>query len=346
MSSEDQQRDKNETSPETALYQMIRGHGVTQLIYVAAKLGIADLLGNGARSVDTLATSAGAHPRSLYRVLRALASLGIFAERDGRRFELTPLAEPLRSGVPGSLRNSAIMTGEEWFWRPYGQLLHSVRTGETAFNHVFGMGLFDYLESNSEAAKIFNNSMTGSTKNYADSVVSAYDFSGITTIVDVGGGHGSFLAAILKAEPSMRGVLFEQPSALDGARGLLEAEGVADRCELIAGDFFQSVPDDADAYILKWIIHDWDDDEAIGILRNCRRAMAPAGRLLLVEREAPPPGESSSGTLLGDITMMVIPGGLERTRGEYGALFESAGFRLSRVVPTESELSIFEGAPA
>ena len=332
-------------TPAERLQQMLRGFDVTQLIYVVAKLGVADHLEDGPRSSGELARAVGADPRALYRVLRAVASIGILARRGRDRFELAPLGELLRTGPPNSMRDSAIMWGEEWSWRAWGALLHSVQTGSTAFEHVAGMGLFEYLERNrGGAAEIFNNAMTRGSEAMVDEIVDAYDFSGIAKIVDVGGGHGAFLAGLLKANPQISGVLFDVPSVIEGAGDRIAAAGVADRCELVGGSFFESVPQGGDAYILKWIIHDWEDSKAVAILRNCRSAITEHGRLLLVERLLPAADEPYS-QLRGDITMMVLPGGMERTEAEFRALLESAGFRLSEVIESPSELNVLVGTP-
>ena len=334
----------DQTSPRETLDRMIRGSIHAQLLYVAAKLGVPDLLSDGPKTAEELADAVGAHSRSLYRVLRALSSLGVFIEDEEGRFALTPLSEALRTGVPDSMRNPAIMFGESWFWRPYGELHRNVMTGDGAFRHVFSRELFDYLAADPEAAEVFNDCMTASTAGHAAAVAQAYDFTGIETLVDVAGGHGSLLAQILKAHPHLKGVLFDQPGVVDGATRLLEAEGVSDRCRVVGGDFFESVPDGGDAYLLKWIIHDWEDEKAGVILRNCRRVMPQEGKLLIVEREMSPAGEPSSAKL-GDITMTVIPGGQERTSKEYRELLASSEFSLTRIVPTESELSVFEAVP-
>ena len=284
MSAQNDLQPPRQPSPSATLAQLIHGCASTQLLNVAARLGIADLLADGPKDAGALAAAAGAHPDSLRRVLRALATLGIFAERGDGTFALTGLSRLLRSGASGSLRASAIMYGEEWYWRPFGELLHSVLTGETAFDHVFGRSFFDYLGDHPKAAATFDDAMTSFTSDHAEAAMEAYDFSGLRNVVDVGGGHGSLLAAILKSNPSATGVLFDRPSVVAGAAAILEAEGVADRCGLVSGDMFESVPAGGDAYVLKWIIHDWDDAHAIAILKICREAIADDGRLLLIER--------------------------------------------------------------
>ncbi len=288
MSGQSNPQRSPEPSPAAVLSQLLRGSLVTQLIYVAAKLGIADLLKDGPKSGTELAASVQAHPRALYRVLRGLASLGIFAENEHGRFELTPLAEPLQTDAPGSLRGSATFYGERWWWQPCGELLHSVRTGRTAFDQLHGMVIYEYLDQHRGAAGIFNQHQTNMTVLDSAAVVAAYNFTGISTIVDVGGGHGALMARILKAYPQINGILFDQPSVLEGARRHMHAEGLAERCELVAGNFFESVPSGGDTYVLKDIIHNWDDHQAVQILKNCHRAALPrTGRLLVVEKVIP-----------------------------------------------------------
>ena len=344
MSKQNHSKILNEMSPTMELLQMVTGYRISQTIYVAAKLGIADALKDGPKSCDALARSTGTHTQSLCRLMCALASVGVFAEVEKGFFALTPLAVPLQTDAPDSVRSVAITFGEEWFWRPWGKLLHSIRTGENAFEHVFGTGIFEYFTQNAEASAIFNQCMTELTRRNAAAILTAYDFSRITKLVDVGGGNGTLIASILKENPQMHGLLFDLPPVIERAKRSMEMEDIADRCEFIGGDFFESVPAGADAYILKWIIHDFEDDQAVTILKNCRRGMAKDGRLLLVERillpgNAPDPGK------LSDITMMVLPGGRERTEAEFRELFDAAGFRLTRIIPTELENSIIEGQP-
>ena len=330
----------------TQLVEMILGKARTQLIAIAAELGIADLLVDGPRSIEELAETAGAHAPSLYRVMRALASLGVFAEIQPRVFALTPLAELLRDDAPGSLRSYAVMHGSECFFRPWSQLLHGVRTGESAFEKTFGTGLFDYLQQHPGESAAFNDAMTSISRQQAVAVCDAYDFSDFGTIVDVGGGHGLLLGAILKAHPSAMGLLHDLPSVVEGARASIEAEGLNDRCRIVGSDFFRDVPGGGDAYIMKFILHDWDDVRAGKILKNCREAMAPGGRALVLEAVIPP-GDAPFVGKLGDINMLVLTqGGRERTEAEFGDLFASAGLRLTRIVPTASHVSVIEGATA
>ena len=348
MESEDIAQKGPHPPPATGLSQLLRGSLVTQLIHVAATLGVADFLRDGPKSSDELAASLRVDPEALYRVLRALASLGIFAETDPHRFALTELAQPLRSDVPGSLRASAILYGERWWWQACGELLHSVRTGRPAFDHVHGEALFAYLDHVADAAAIFNDHQTNMTRQDAAAIVSAYDFRKCARVVDVGSGHGALTAAILKACPRTTAVLFDQPAVIEGAKQRLRAEGVIDRCSFSAGDFFESVPEGGDAYVLKDIVHDWDDDRAMTILRNCRRVMthAPAvtTRVLVVEKVIPPGNASFPGKLT-DITMLLVAGGRERTAKEYEALLTGAGLTLTRIVPTASPASVIEATP-
>jgi SAM-dependent methyltransferase len=329
--------------PQMSLDEMVNGARYTQLLYVAAKLGIADLLKNGPRSPDDLAQSIGANRRNLYRVLRALASLGVFAENRDGKFELTAKAEPLQSDVPGSLRATAIIYGEEWLYRPWGGLLDNVKADKPAFDRIFHMGFWEYLASNPEAGKAFDQAMTSRSARELTAVLSAYDFSSISKIVDVGGGQGQLISAILKANPDMRGILFDLPSVIEGSRGLLESEGVRDRCELVGGSFFESVPAGGDAYILQAVLHNWNDSNATVILQNCRRAMGDNGRLLIVDNVLST-GNESSPSKITNINMMVTLGALERTESEFRALLDAAGFRLTKVIPTQAR-SIIEGEP-
>jgi hypothetical protein len=327
------------------LRRMIVGYRLSQALHVAAKLGIADLLAEGPRRAEDLAGVTGSHPSSLFRVLRLLASEGVFEELEEGQFTLTPLAEPLRSDAPDSLRARAIFDGEEWNWHPWGNLLHSTKTGGSAFDHTYGVALFDYLKETPEAATSFDSLMAAQTRPWALSVVDAYDFADIGTLVDVGGGYGVLLAAILTAHPHLKGVLIDQPHVVAGAGPKLEEAGLAGRCETVAGDFFQSVPDGGDAYILKHVLHDWDDDRCVSILGNCRRAISNQGRLMVIEILVTPGNEPDYGKYL-DLNMLVLTKGRERTEAQYRTLFEAAGFTLSRVVATRSELSIIEGRPA
>ncbi|MDQ2973775.1 MAG: acetylserotonin O-methyltransferase [Acidobacteriota bacterium] len=328
--------------PSVAMLQMISGFWISRAIYIVAKLGLADHLRDGHKTADELAAVTGTHAPSLYRVLRALASVGVFAEDAKRAFALTPLSETLCTDAPGSLRAFATVELGEEHYPAWGELLHSVKTGEIAFDHAFGMPVWKFFEQNPENAKTFNDAMTGMTLAVNDAVLNSYDLSSISKIVDVGGGHGSLIASILKANPQMKGVLFDAPSVAEGAQGRIEVEGIADRCEVVAGDFFQSVPGGGDAYILKWIIHDWDDERSNTILRNCHRAMTENGKLLLVEAVVPRGSEPHFSKFI-DLNMLVMTGGRERTENEYRMLLETSGFKLTSIIPTESPMSVIEG---
>ncbi|MDP8923133.1 MAG: acetylserotonin O-methyltransferase [Chloroflexota bacterium] len=327
---------------QAALLRLMGGARVTQMLHIAAKLGIADLLAEGLRNCDELARLTDTHAPSLYRALRVLATVGIFAEVGERAFELTPLAQLLRSDAPGSARNYVIMQGEPWMWQAWGDAMHSVRTGEPAFEHVHGIDFFGYLAREPEAAVVFNAAMTGRAGMADVTVARAYDFSDAGVVCDVGGGHGVLLTTILEAHPGVRGILFDQPAVIDGARARIDAAGLAGRCDLVAGDFFEAVPAGADVYVMSNVIHDWDDERALVILRSCHQAMAPGGRLLIVETLIPPGNEPHFGKMV-DVQMLVLTGGGERTEAEYRALLAAAGFRPTRVIPTPSTVSIIEG---
>ena len=340
-------RQPNASSPplDAILMQMLFGGLMQQSISVAAKLGIADLLSDQPRTAAELAASTGTHEPSLYRVLRMLASAGIFMETADRRFELTPLASLLRSDAPNSMRDVAIMQGEDWNCRNTIELLHCVRTGATGQEKAHGMNLFEYLARHREDEDVFSRAMTNLSLSVVPAIVEAYDFSGVSKLVDVAGGHGLLLAGILKANPQVRGVLFDQPSVVEGAGALLEKEGVRGRVELVPGDFFESVPQGADAYIMKHIIHDWDDEGSVKILQNIREAMKGDGKVLIVEMVVPEGNEPSPAKVM-DVQMLIATGGKERTESEYRGLLESSGLRLNRVVPTRSSFSVIEGGCA
>ena len=339
---EQNEPEKAGVPPSVAMLQMISGFWISRAIYIVAKLSLADHLRDGHKTADELAAVTKTHAPSLYRVLRALASVGVFAEDAKRGFALTPLSETLCTDVPGSLRAFATVELGEEHYPAWGELLHSVKTGEIAFDHAFGMPVWKFFGQNPENAKTFNDAMTGMTLAVNDAVLSGYDFSSISKIVDVGGGHGSLIASILKVDPQMKGVLFDAPSVAEGAQSRIEVEGIADRCEVVAGDFFQSVPGGGDAYILKWIIHDWDDERSITILRNCHHAMTENGELLLVEAVVPHGSEPHFSKFI-DLNMLVMTGGRERTENEYRMLLEASGFKLTRLIPTESPMSVVEG---
>ena len=324
------------------LMQMLFGLTTSRAIGVAAELCIADRLKDGPKSSEELAGQAGVHARSLYRVLRACASIGVFSEDNEKRFSLTPLAEPLLSDVPGSLRAFAVMFTTDWQYQTWADLPFSVKTGKPAFDKVFGMPMFEYFWTNQKAGKEFNEAMTSNSAFASEAVLNSYDFSTASTVIDVGGGHGLLLASVLKKYPHLTGILFEVPAIAEEAKGLIDANGIGDRCERISGDFTKSVPAGGDIHILKHIIHDWNDEQCITILANCRKAIAPGGKVLVVEMVLPEGNEPSIGKLL-DLEMLLFLPGCERTEAEYQALFDKAGLEVSRVLPTPSPFSIIEG---
>jgi hypothetical protein len=331
-----------------ALNLLIGGYRVSQAIYVAAALNIPDLLAQGPRTSDELAQATGTHAGALYRVLRLLAGVGLCEEVAPHLFGLTSLGAALRADVPGSLRSMALMHLDSWKWEPWGHLLDSVRTGQTAFEQVRGVEVFAYLEEHPETARLFQEAMTGNTARSGRALTQAYDFSGVGHLVDVGGGRGLLLATILREHPAMRGVLFDRPSVVDAARETLEVAGVADRCEIVGGDFFEAVPAGGDAYVLRQVLHDWDDAHAAQILAYCRRAMGgTSGKLLVVEAAIASDYRQALPVLLLDLEMLVNFGGLQRTEDEYQALFAQAGFQLSAVIPLgdAGQFSVFEGTP-
>jgi ubiquinone/menaquinone biosynthesis C-methylase UbiE len=330
--------------PQAVMMGMLTGYWVSQALHVAAHLGIADLLKDGPQSIAQLAQATGSHARSLYRLLRALASKGVFSEDGQGRFALTPLGECLRSDVPNSQRSLAIMNGEEHY-RCWGELLYSVQTGQTAFEKLYGQPIFPYLAAHPRQARIFDDGMVGVHGAETKAMLDAYDFGGIGTLVDVGGGNGSLLLATLERHPSLRGMLYDRPDVIERARANVKAAGLEDRCTLAGGDFFETVPSGGDAYLMRHIIHDWNDEQSRTILRNCRKVVPASGKLLLIESAIPPGNEPNFAKFL-DLTMLVIPGGMERTEAEYRELLASAGFHLARIVPTPSVIDVIECVPA
>ena len=332
-----------EIPPPLQMLQLISGFWVSRCLYVAAKLGIADLLKDGPKSADELAAATNAHAPSLFRVLRALAAVDVLTQTEDKRFGNTPVSQTLRSDVPGSLRAFTMTELGEEHYPAWGELMHSVRTGEIAFDKAFGEPVWEFFAKHEENAKIFNDAMSGMTAQAEQALHAAYSFEGINTIIDVGGGHGGLITSILKRNPHMHGILFDSPQVIEGAKSKIAESGVADRCEVLGGDFFQSVPQSADAIIMKWIIHDWNDEQSIAIMKNCHRALPDNGKLILVEAVVPPGDEMHFAKFI-DLNMLVMTGGRERTEEEFRQLYEAAGFRLTRVVGTESPFSVIEGA--
>ncbi|MEH2214087.1 methyltransferase [Nostoc sp.] len=323
------------------MLQMISGFWVSRAIHAAAKLGIADYLKEQPKTLEELAAITNTHVPSLYRLLRALASVGIFVEDEHHRFGLTPLAATLQTDVPGSLRFFAISELGQAHYLGWDNLLHSIKTGEIAFDHIAGMSVWDHYLKNSEAGKLFNRAMTSLTASVLEAIIYSYDFSAFNTIVNVGGGQGSLLTSILKPYPTVKGIIFDIPTVIEEAKSCLQALGFADRCTVVSGNFFESVTAGGDAYLLKHIIHDWDEEKAIAILKNCHQAMSEHSKLLLFETVIPP-GNASSFSKLFDLNMLVMTGGRERTEEEYQVLLLHAGFQLTQVIPTSSPISVIE----
>jgi len=315
--------------------EMINGSWVSQCVYVAAKLGLADLV-DGATTSDELAASVQVDPDALYRILRGLASVGVFCEVEHRTFALAPLGECLRTDVSGSLRAYATLTGEVGF-RCWAEVMYSVKTGRPAFEHVFGTDLYSYLAARPDFAELFEYGVAERGRELHAAVVEAVDLDGVGTIVDVGGGKGALLSAFLEANPSARGILFDRPDVIAQA-------GPIDRCELVGGDFFEEVPVGGDVYVLSRVVHDWDDRRAAILLANCRRAMGDGGRLLVVSRVVPD-GDGPHESKLNDLNMLVMRGGRERNEDEFRTLLGRAGFGLARVIPTSSAVSVVEARP-
>lgn len=331
-----------EESPSVVLRRLIDGYKVTQAVYVAATLGIADLLADGPRDSDDLAAATGTDAGALRRVLRALAALGVL-EEDGSAFTLTAVGEGLRSDSDEPLAGWALFSGGADAWQAWGELLYSTRTGESAFTHVHGMNAWDYRAAHPESSAVFDRAMTDLARRSNRSLLEAYDFGRFGTVVDVGGGRGAFLAALLAAHPRMHGVLFDLPHVIAGRR---DTTGEADpRLRTVAGSFFDGVPEGGDAYAMRAVLHDWPDDEAVAILRTCRTAMTEDAVLLVIERDLGPANELPEAKL-SDLNMLVGPGGRERAIEEYAALFQAAGFVLHRSTPSAFGLHIIEGTPA
>ena len=334
--------------PPVAMMQMIGGFRVARSIYVAAQLGIADVLADGSKTIEELAQATETDAPSLYRVLRALAGVGIFAENESGQFSLTPPAEFLRSDVPESLRASVMLFGEEWHWSLWGDMLHSVKTGEPAFDHLYEKGFYEFYNQNPEFAKNSSESKTSMVSRASASLINNYDFSSIGKVVDIGvaGGYGSTLVSLLKANPTMKGVLYDFPPVIEGTKPVIEAAGLTERCELIAGDCVESVPSGGDAYILMFVVHNWDDERAIKILKNCHKGMAEDSRLLLIEMIMPKGNDPFVGKVVDLESLLLTPGGYERTEAQYSSLLEAAGFKLTKIIPTQTANSVIEAVRA
>ncbi len=324
--------------PHAQIIQMGTAYWVSQFVCTAANMRLADHLADGPRSAGELAAVAGANPRALHRFLRTLASLGILTQ-DGDRFGLTPLGAALKSDAPGSARATVLAMGSPAMRTAFAESQYSLETGRTATEKVWGVPLFDYLAQRPEEAAQFSEAMVGIHGGEPPAVAAAYDFSRLATIVDVGGATGNMLGHILKQHAEPQGVLFDRPHVVTEAPALLRAHGVEDRVVIEHGNFFERVPAGGDAYILSHIIHDWNEDQCLTILGNCRNAMKPGARLLIVEFVLPEDGTPHFGKV-ADMVMLTIPGGEERTAAEYGALLAAAGLQMTDVIPTTSDVSI------
>ena len=326
--------------PEQIL-QIITNFWTSRAVHVFAKLGIPDLLVSGPKTVEELAAETKMHAPSLYRLLRALATTGFVTATADGRFAQSPVSEFLVTDAPGSLRWFTISELGQEHYPAWGNLMHSVKTGEIAFDNFFGADIWKYFQQNPEDAAVFNNSMSGVTAATNEEILAVYDFSSFGTIVDIGGGHGGLITSILKANPKLKGILLDAPQVIEGARPKIEAAGLAERCETVAGDFFKSVPAGGDVYVMKWIIHDWNDERAITILKNVRNEIPRNGRVIILDCVVPENNEPDFSKFF-DLNMLVMTGGKERTEKEFAQLLGAAGFKLRRVIPTKVPTSIVE----
>ena len=332
---------EQEIPPSAAMMGLITGYWVSQAVGVVAQLGVADQLRDGARRSTELARDVRADPDALYRVLRLLASIGVFTEGPPDSFGLTPLGETLRTDAPDSVRNFAVTETAPGHWLPWGKLHESVRTGQPMAREALGMELFEWYAQDPEEAGFFNAAMGNLSALAASELVRVYDFSTVQTVMDVGGAHGVLLATALHANPNARGILFDLPHVIATAGDAIAAEGLSERVELVSGDFFEEVPPGADLHLLKQIVHDWDDERVTRLLATCHRALNPAGTLLLVEMVIPADNRPSPAQAM-DLNMLVVLGGRERTEAEYRQLLQTAGFRLHQIIPTHSPFSVIE----
>ena len=336
---------KNEVDQKKAvsdLKQLIRGFQFSQAIHVAAVLRIADHMSSELRASNDIAKEVGAHPPTLYRLLRALAAIGVFREDDQRRFSLTAMGACLRSDSRTPLGPRAVLIGQAENWNTWGHLLHSIKTGENAFQSIHGEGIWTHRERHPEKNDIFNAAMTSSSRRSNQAIVKAVDFDRFQCIADIGGGQGSLLAAILSAYHKPHGVIFDQPHVIPSAWQVMEAAGIGNRCEVHSGDMFEAVPSGCDAYILKNVLHDWDDTQCVQILQTCCRAMVPGAVIHVIERLVGPPNEDPD-IKFSDLHMLVSPGGQKRTLEEFVSLFNKGGLRLTDTIKTESSHSIMIG---
>ncbi len=339
------QQTQPELPPHAQVIQMATGHWLSKIIYTAVKLDLFDKLADGPKSADELSGSLGLHTISLHRFMRTLAGFGLLTDKENKKFGLTPLGETLRTGAEGSARSTILTFCGPTFIKAFDEITHSLETGQTGFEKAFGMPIFDYFGQHPDEASMFSESMVGFHGGETPTVAAAYDFSGVGTLVDVGGATGNMLTAILSRYEEPRGILYDMAHVVADAPAYLEKNGVADRVTIQSGSFFDSVPEGGDAYILSHIIHDWSEEQCLTILANVRRAMNPDGKLLIVEFVLPEGDTPHLGKLV-DMIMLVVPGGQERTPAEYDQLLSKAGFKMTRVVPTDSPVSIVEAVIA
>lgn len=337
----EEKRDEMQTPPHVHLLQMAMAHWTSHVVYVAAKLGLADLLAKGPMSAEQLAERTETHAPSLYRLMRTLASLGIMSEDTSHRFSLTPIGEAMKTGAPGSARSTILTISSPWWAAGFGELMYSVQTGKSGFEKMVGMPIFDWFAQHPEQASLFSETMLGIHGAEPEAILAAYDFSNVKTIVDVGGAIGNLLTTIVGKYPESRGILFDMPHVLHDAPAFIQARGLTDRIQIEPGSFFETVPAGGDVYILSHIIHDWSEDLCLKILGNCRQMINASTRLLIVEMVLPPGNTPHPGKML-DMMMLVGPGGLERTAEEYDELLSKADLRLTRVVPTTTPVSVVE----
>jgi hypothetical protein len=337
--------ERSNVPPHARLIEMATAAWVSMIVHGAAKIGLADHLGSGAKTAEQLAGPTGTHAPSLHRLMRTLAGLGILTEGPARHFSLTPVGEALRTGAPGAARATILTFAGGHLWDVMKEFPHSLATGQSAHEHIAGMPLFEWLGRHPEEASLFGESMVGFHGGEPPAVAAAYDFSGVGTLVDVGGGTGNLITAICARHSNVRGVLFDLPHSEPDAKALIASRGLSDRISIATGSFFERVPEGGDAYVLSHIIHDWNDEQGVTILRNCRKVMPREGRLLIVESVLPPGDTPHPGKVL-DMVMLLAPGGQERTEEEYRALLAKAGLRLTHVVPTNSAVSVVEAVVA
>jgi hypothetical protein len=333
----------NELPPTARMLQIITGLWASQAVGTAARLGVSDQLADRPRKSSEVAKVVGADPQALFRLMRMLASIGVFTMDEQGCFGLTPLGDTLRSGVPGSVKNFAVAETAPGHWQPWGKLYEAIKTGKPMCKPALGTELWDWYSKNPEEGEYFNGAMGDLSAAVSDEVIRTYDFAKFQKVVDVGGAHGILLAAILKANPKMRGILFDLPRVTATARESLNTRGIAQRCEVVTGDFFESVPLGADIHVLKQIIHDWSDMECTTILRNCHQALKAKGKLLLIEMVIPPDNSPSMAQAM-DLNMLVLLTGRERTESEYRDLLAAGGFKIERVIPTHTPFSVIEAS--